>query len=63
MCVMTDMLCVYVVRLALRILGGSVCCTFHVCFSCVRWLFLECVLCVALCVVCSGCVVLRASLC
>ena len=33
MCVMTDMLCVYVVRLALRILGGSVCCTFYVCLE------------------------------
>ena len=32
-------------------------------FLCVLWLFLECVLCVALCAVCSGCIVLCVLCC
>lgn len=35
---------------------------FVVVYLCLLWLFLECVLCVALCVVCSGRVGLRVTL-
>ena len=58
MCCVCD---VRVVRLFVMCLGvlGFVLCVKCVVYLCLLWLFLECVLCVALCVVCSGRVGLR----